>query len=98
MKHHDAITVLKRHKHQLRRLGVRRAAIFGSVARGEARADSDVDVLVELEPTARLTAFNLAGIYRTVAELFPGPVHVATADHLKPALRSAVLADAVYAF
>jgi uncharacterized protein len=47
----DVLQILRTHESELRQLGVSHAAVFGSVARGEARADSDIDVLVELEAT-----------------------------------------------
>ena len=46
----DVLEMLRTHESELRRLGVSHAAVFGSVARSEARADSDIDVLVELDP------------------------------------------------
>jgi predicted nucleotidyltransferase len=45
----NVIDALRSHEGELRRFGVSHASVFGSVARGEARADSDVDVLVELD-------------------------------------------------
>jgi predicted nucleotidyltransferase len=45
----DVIQTLRSHRTELFELGVSHASIFGSVARGEARADSDIDVLVELD-------------------------------------------------
>lgn len=50
MKRDRVLQILKEHQTTLKELGVRSFALFGSVARDEARPDSDVDVLVELEP------------------------------------------------
>jgi predicted nucleotidyltransferase len=47
MNRQEAIAILVRHRDALRVCGVRHAALFGSVARGEARADSDLDIMVE---------------------------------------------------
>jgi hypothetical protein len=41
---------------------VRHAALFGSVARDEARADSDLDILIELDPALKIDAFEYAGL------------------------------------
>ena len=78
-------------------LGVVRAAVFGSQVRGEARPDSDLDILIELDGR-RMSVFDLAGIEREVSELVPGDVDVVAAEHLKPQLRSIVLNEAEYAF
>jgi hypothetical protein len=43
------LRTLRDHEEELRRLGAPHAAVFGSVARGEARAGSDIDVLVDLD-------------------------------------------------
>ena len=93
----EVLVILKKHSDWLRTLGVNHAAVFGSVATGENRAGSDVDILVELTP-ARRTVFDLVGIENAVSDLISGDVHVAIDDQLKPALRSSVLANAVYAF
>jgi hypothetical protein len=52
------IDILAKHRAELaRRFGVRSLALFGSVVRGEARPDSDVDLLVELEKTPGLSDY-----------------------------------------
>jgi hypothetical protein len=94
----DAIEILQRNQDALRARGIQHAALFGSLARGEARATSDVDVLIELDPTLKLDMFAYTGLKRFVAELFGGPVDVVNKDALKPHLRRPVAADAVYAF
>ena len=53
-----AIAILRRHETALRARGVAHAAIFGSVARGDNRPNSDVDVLVEFTPGAEGTIFD----------------------------------------
>ena len=94
----NAIEILQQNKDALRARGIRHAALFGSVARGEARSTSDVDVLIELDPALKLDVFAYAGLKRFVAELFDGPVDVVNKAALKPYLRRPVAADAVYAF
>ena len=93
----EVLAILTKHHEWLRSLGVNHAAVFGSVAMGENRPDSDVDILVELTP-ARRTVFDFVAIENAVADLIAGEVHVAIEDQLKPALRSSVLGNAVYAF
>jgi predicted nucleotidyltransferase len=98
MNKRDAIEVLRRHQADLRARGIIHAALFGSVARGEAGPKSDLDILIELDSKLKLDVFAYAGLKRYVAGLFSGPVDVVNKDALKPYLRQPVSADAVYAF
>lgn len=92
------IATLRRHEAQLHRFGVAHAALFGSVARGEARPDSDIDILIDLDPSARLSVFDYVGVKDYIAGLFERPVDVVNKQGLKPYLKPSVLADAVHAF
>jgi predicted nucleotidyltransferase len=94
----EALRILRRHKAELRARGIRRAAIFGSVSRGEARADSDLDIMIEIDRPDRLTVFDLVALKRAVAKLFPGPVDVVDASALKRGVGRTAKRDAVYAF
>jgi predicted nucleotidyltransferase len=98
MNREHAIAVLRAHEGELRRRGVRRAALFGSVARGSATAASDIDILIEIEPDAPIDLFAYAGIKSYIADLFSEPVDVVDRDALKPYLRAPAVADAIYAF
>jgi uncharacterized protein len=98
MNRQEAIDILVAHRDALRALGVRHAALFGSVARGEGRPDSDVDILIELEPDADIDLFGYVGLRRYIAELFTGPVDVVDKDALKPHVRPPAESDAIYAF
>ena len=49
MQRDEVLTILAQHQDSLKRFGVKSIAIFGSVARNEAKSDSDVDILVEFE-------------------------------------------------
>lgn len=89
---------LKSTETSLRALGVRRAALFGSRASGNYRLGSDIDIMLEFEPDARITVFDYVGIKDYVAELFEGPVDVIDKAGLKPGFAAKVEADAVYAF
>jgi predicted nucleotidyltransferase len=90
-----ALKILRDHEAELRARGIRRTAIFGSVSRGDARADSDLDVLIEIDDADDLTVFDLVRIKRAVAELFPGRVDVVNAAGLKPGLGRSARHDTV---
>jgi predicted nucleotidyltransferase len=94
----EALAVLREHSDELRRRGVSRAALFGSVARGDAPPDSELGILVELDPTARLDLFDYVGIVRFIEGLFPVQVDVADREGLKAHVRPAAERDAIYAF
>src|SRR3954469_23984691 len=94
----EALETLRRSESDLRARGVRRAAVFGSVARGDSRPDSDIDIMVEIDPEAHLTVFDYAGLKDYIASLFDGPVDVVNRDGLRPYVRPVATADAIYAF
>jgi hypothetical protein len=82
----------------LRRLGVAHAAVFGSVARGEAGAESDVDVLVDLDENRPMGIFEYARMKLYINELLEGSSDVVNRRTLKPLLRANILHDEVHAF
>jgi predicted nucleotidyltransferase len=94
----EALETLRRSEGDLRARGVRRAAVFGSVARGDSRPDSDIDIMVEIDPDAHLTVFDYVGLKDYIASLFDGPVDVVNRHGLKPYVASGATGDAIYAF
>jgi len=60
----------------LRAKGVARAALFGSRARGDNRADSDIDIMVEIAPDASMTVYQYVRITQFIEDLFPVRVDV----------------------
>jgi predicted nucleotidyltransferase len=75
------------------RHGVGHLRAFGSLARGEATADSDVDLLVDLKPGH--TLLDLAAFRREAGEILDLHVDVATVDMLKDGVRNEVLREAL---
>jgi len=88
------LAVLDLHAQELRRLGATSLALFGSVARGEGFDGSDVDLLVELEPK---TFDAYMDVKFFLEKALGRRVDLVLADAIKPALRSAILAEAVHA-
>jgi predicted nucleotidyltransferase len=91
------IATLRCHEAELRARGICHAAVFGSVARGDNRPDSDLDILVEFEPGAEGTIYEYMNLKEYVAGLFDGSVDVVDRDALKPHVRAPSARDAVYA-
>ena len=81
-----------------RRHGIRRLAFFGSVLRDDFTPESDVDVLVEFEPGARIGLIGLARIENELSRLIGRKVDMNTAGCLSPYFRDEVLYDAQVAY
>ena len=94
----------KRAEAELRSLGVSHAALFGSIARGEAGPSGDIDIMVEIadEADARMGVFEYVNLVHAIEDLFRTRadirVDVASRASLKPAVRPAAERDAIYAF
>jgi predicted nucleotidyltransferase len=90
-----ALVVTKREeiKQLAANYGAHNVRLFGSVARREARSDSDVDVLVDLESDRSL--FDLGGLLMELQNLLGCKVDVVTEQGLRPRIRERVLRDAV---
>ena len=88
---------LRNHRTEIINIAHRRGAhnlrIFGSLARGEATAQSDIDILVDLEPGR--TIFDLGGLLVDLQKLLNCPVDVVTEKGLRPRIRQQVLAEAI---
>ena len=102
MRRDDIIAKLRYHERDLRAAGISSLALVGSVARGEADDDSDVDILVRLSPDAAAGGFAYFGHIDTLAsrlEAIVGrPVDLIAEPIRKDQLRRRVQKDRVIAF
>ena len=98
MNREEIISRLRENETMLRKRGVAHAALFGSRARGDQGPESDTDIMIEFDPTARITVFDYANLKSYIAELFDGRVDVVNRDGLKPYVKPAATVDAIYAF
>ena len=93
----DARTLVRERRNEILEIaaqyGVRSIRVFGSVARGEAEAASDVDFLVELAPGG--SALDLGGLLMQLREILGCEVDVVTEKGLRPRIREQVLKEAV---
>ena len=82
-----------------RQYQVRELSVFGSVARGDMRTDSDVDLLVEFLPEAEISLLEHAGLMLDLSELLGRRVDLVSKRGLKPLIRYSILQEArpVYA-
>jgi len=94
----EAMTILKAAMPDLReRYAVKDLAVFGSVARGEARPGSDIDVLVAFEPGKAGGYFKFFALQQDLEALLGLKVDLVTPDALRKQLRGRILAEAVHA-
>lgn len=75
-----------------KRHGIRRLSLFGSALRADFRPDSDVDLLVEFEPEAQVSYFDLVRIEFELSEAFGRRVDLRTPAELSPRFRDDVIA------
>ncbi len=92
----EALTLLAKHQNTLKGFGVKSLMLFGSVARDEARPDSDVDLLVEFDRPVGL--FTFVRLKRYLEEILESSVDLGTSDSLKPYLQEPVFREAIRAF
>jgi predicted nucleotidyltransferase len=91
------ITLLRTHAADIRGRGVARLALFGSTARAEAGPSSDVDLLIEVDPSVKFTLVDLAGLERFLTALLSRPVEFAFPSRLRerPRIWQRIQADAL---
>jgi len=92
------IARLRASEPDLRARGVMHAALFGSRARGDNRPDSDIDIMIEVEPEKTPDLYAYVGLKSYIATLFSEPVDVIDRVGLKPSIKRSVESEAVYAF
>ncbi|MCF8109938.1 MAG: nucleotidyltransferase family protein [Desulfobacteraceae bacterium] len=97
MKREKILTMLANSHDIKHRYSVKNFYIFGSVARGEDKEGSDVDLLVEYEPGARVGMFQFARLRRELSERLACEVDLATRESLHKDLRDDILKEAVHA-
>ena len=77
----------------LKKYGVTRAGIFGSVVRGEAREESDIDLLVEIE--SRMSLLDFVGLKLELEEALGKPVDLGEYSEIKPIIKKQILEEEV---
>jgi predicted nucleotidyltransferase len=90
---HDSTVDLRRLAEICLEYGVARLEVFGSVSRGDARPDSDIDVLYELAPGSRL-GWKIEDLADELTEVLGRPVDLISRNALHDQLRESVLREA----
>jgi len=92
----DVLRIIAEHEDELRRRHVASLSVFGSVARGEARPDSDVDLVVEFDGSP-VGLFDLVELKEFLETILDRPVDVVTNKAIKRQIRDRILSEAVRA-
>ena len=92
------IVILRQHAPELRDAGVMHLRVFGSVARGDNSASSDVDLLADLDKSKRFTLVTLGGLESRLADLLGVKVDLSSPEWMRESIRNRVLEEAILVF
>jgi predicted nucleotidyltransferase len=98
MDREQVIARLKAHERELRAAGVIHLSLFGSVARGEARPDSDIDLVVKLDRKRGIDLFELGGLNIRLQDLLGATVDLITEPVRRPRFQERIDRDRVLVF
>jgi predicted nucleotidyltransferase len=93
MTRRSVISRIRKHQAQLEKLGVKFLSLFGSVARGDERPDSDVDILVEFKGRATFDRYMDTKFY--LEELLGRTVDLVTSKAIKPRMKPYIMQDLI---
>ena len=88
-----AIKLLKQHEGEIRARGVTRLALFGSIVRNNARPDSDVDVVVDIEADRKFSLIDHASLQVLLCDIFGCETDVVIREDLRPRFREEIERD-----
>jgi uncharacterized protein len=94
----EVIDKLRAHETELKAAGIVRLAVFGSVARGDNSAESDVDLLADFDKTKRYTLLTMGRLESRLADLLGTKVELSSPEWMKEWVKDQVLREAVVAF
>jgi predicted nucleotidyltransferase len=98
MTREEIIATIRNNATALRAEGVTKLAIFGSRVRGENRPDSDIDVLVEVEPDASFSLLNLIGVEHIIGDATGLPAQATMRRSIPPRFAERIANDIVEVF
>jgi predicted nucleotidyltransferase len=94
----EVIALLKQHESFFREKGVVHLAVFGSVARGDATPDSDIDLVIDYDPDSAFSLLTLAGVANEAEAWLGRKVDLLTRPGLKPRVAVRVERDQRHVF
>lgn len=94
----SVIQTLRAHEPELKAAGIVHLRLFGSIARGQANGNSDIDLMAEFDRSRRLTLLQMAGLENRLSDLLGVRVDLAPLHSMKEKVRQRALRDAIHAF
>ena len=92
----NIINILKEHKEELNaKYGVEEIGVFGSYVKGEQKRRSDIDILVEFKPDARISLLDFVGLENYISDLLGAKVDLVEKSALKPRIGKHVLNEVI---
>ncbi|MBA7545589.1 hypothetical protein ES705_37958 [subsurface metagenome] len=89
--------ILRTHKEELReKYGIEEIGIFGSYVRGEQKEDSDIDILIEFKPDARISLLDFVELENYISDLLEVKVDLVEKSALKPRIGKHILKEVVH--
>jgi predicted nucleotidyltransferase len=98
MRREEVIATLRAHEPELKAAGILHLHLHGSVARGDATATSDVDLIADIDISRRLTLLDMVGLENRLSDLLGVHVDLSPAHVLKEPVRAKATREAVLAF
>jgi len=98
MKRSEAVAALKDNEAAVRGLGARALFLYGSTARDQGGAGSDLDIFIEYDKSSRFSLMELVGIKLLLEDKIGANVDIATREGLHPRLRKKIEAEAIRIF
>jgi predicted nucleotidyltransferase len=92
------LAILRSHAPELQAAGLAHLRLFGSVARGEATPQSDIDLLADFDPSARISLLTLSGLRIRLSDLLGAEVDLSSSVSLKEPVRVRADREAVRVF
>lgn len=90
------INVLKQHKEEFReKYGVKEIGIFGSYVRTEQKRESDIDILIEFKPDARISLLDFVALENYISDLLGTKVDLVEKSALKPRIGKHILKEVI---
>jgi uncharacterized protein len=98
MDREQVIAALRAHEQELKNAGIVRLSLFGSVARGDATPQSDVDLMAEFDNAKEFSILDMVRLENRLADILQARVELAPARALKDGIRERATREAVLAF